>query len=623
LPLSRLSLSRLSLSRLSLSRLSLSRLSLSRLSLSRLSLSRLSLSRLSLSRLSLSRRSRMDDRGSSDGISTALPRSASAGQPLPVSLSRCASPELWSYWPGVSGFSSELWSYWPGVSGFSSELWSYWPGVSGFSSELWSYWPGVSGFSSELWSYWPGVSGFSSELWSYWPGVSGFSSELWSYWPGPQPPPSPPSASASSISSVSLSLLHLLRQPQPPPSPLIETSQGTMSFEAPCGPGPGERRVRKRHRALQVRFRDICAAQKERRHGPRSRSISSKETQRRWNAVPARRSIPNVTRSTGVQTSPHGDLRYKTFPRERRRGHTFKHTAVVETYREHNNGFLSDAQGAGEDTVGGAVGAAGAPARPPEGGKTAGRTRALLHRTDDSSTEDLLSGANFSDGPLSSDPPKDPISHPCSPRAREEPKYRGCGPRRSRSEGLPKEEGGGGGPSTNRRFANSGPDISQDTGSKGQGGWSSLGPGSPSGCKRQKGWHPNGQQAQTLPHGASCSGRSLDPGRTRHASASSKLQHAEDRSSREEGLALGRSRGPHLGASQPITPLSSAGDKDIKEQLQAMETLINSSQETIKVLLGVIQELEKGEALREGLTYRTGQDTAHCDTCRNSACIIY
>ncbi|KAG7237936.1 hypothetical protein INR49_031583 [Caranx melampygus] len=51
--------------------------------------------------------------------------------------------------------------------------------------------------------------------------------------------------------------------------------------------------------------------------------------------------------------------------------------------------------------------------------------------------------------------------------------------------------------------------------------------------------------------------------------------------------------------------------------------LICSSQETIKVLLGVIQELEKGEAQREGLSYRTGQDTANCDTCRNSACIIY
>ncbi|XP_009870748.1 PREDICTED: protein FAM196A-like, partial [Apaloderma vittatum] len=62
---------------------------------------------------------------------------------------------------------------------------------------------------------------------------------------------------------------------------------------------------------------------------------------------------------------------------------------------------------------------------------------------------------------------------------------------------------------------------------------------------------------------------------------------------------------------------------DLKAQLQMMENLISSSQETIKVLLGVIQELEKGEAHREGLSYRTGQDTANCDTCRNSACIIY
>ncbi|KAJ8366780.1 hypothetical protein AAFF_G00342420, partial [Aldrovandia affinis] len=66
-----------------------------------------------------------------------------------------------------------------------------------------------------------------------------------------------------------------------------------------------------------------------------------------------------------------------------------------------------------------------------------------------------------------------------------------------------------------------------------------------------------------------------------------------------------------------------AQDGDLKAQLQAMEGLISSSQETIKVLLGVIQELEKGEAQRAGLSYRTGQDTANCDTCRNSACIIY
>ena len=41
-------------------------------------------------------------------------------------------------------------------------------------------------------------------------------------------------------------------------------------------------------------------------------------------------------------------------------------------------------------------------------------------------------------------------------------------------------------------------------------------------------------------------------------------------------------------------------DGDVKAQLQVMENMISSSQETIKVLLGVIQELEKGEAHREG-----------------------
>jgi len=395
-----------------------------------------------------------------------------------------------------------------------------------------------------------------------------------------------------------------------------DNAASSQSFEAPCGPRAGDRRVRKRHRALQVRFKDICEAQKERRR--RCRSISCKVTHRRYMTMPARRTIPNVTRSTGVQTSPHINLRYKTFPFERKRGHTFKHAAVVETYKGQNNGFLSDIQGAGAD----AAGAGSATPSSPCAGKIVGQTKAMLHHTDDSSgAEDLLA-----DGPLSSDPPKEPSSRPCGPPAREgEPEYKVCGPRggrRSRSKGLPKEEvgsgagagggggggGGGAGTSTDHRFANSGGDISQDTGSRGMasGGWSSLTQveslGSPSaGCKRKKkGSRPNGHQSQsqTLPHGAKCSGRSLDSRRTRHASASSKLQHTEGAG--EQGLPLGRSRGPRLGASQPIITPSSSGDKDIKAQLQAMETLINSSQETIKVLLGVIQELEKGEALREG-----------------------
>ena len=51
-------------------------------------------------------------------------------------------------------------------------------------------------------------------------------------------------------------------------------------------------------------------------------------------------------------------------------------------------------------------------------------------------------------------------------------------------------------------------------------------------------------------------------------------------------------------ACKQIVPVTKDGD--VKAQLQVMENMISSSQETIKVLLGVIQELEKGEAHREG-----------------------
>ena len=51
---------------------------------------------------------------------------------------------------------------------------------------------------------------------------------------------------------------------------------------------------------------------------------------------------------------------------------------------------------------------------------------------------------------------------------------------------------------------------------------------------------------------------------------------------------------------------------DLKAQLQMMENLISSSQETIKVLLGVIQELEKGEAHREGYVCSRRSYSARC-----------
>ncbi|KAM6076418.1 uncharacterized protein VSU04_003969 [Chlamydotis macqueenii] len=64
--------------------------------------------------------------------------------------------------------------------------------------------------------------------------------------------------------------------------------------------------------------------------------------------------------------------------------------------------------------------------------------------------------------------------------------------------------------------------------------------------------------------------------------------------------------------------------RDLQSQLQSLEGVLETSQQTIRVLLDVIQDLEKKEAQRDGRhSYRTGQDIANCGTCRDCACIIY
>ncbi|XP_076861924.1 uncharacterized protein insyn2b [Brachyhypopomus gauderio] len=58
--------------------------------------------------------------------------------------------------------------------------------------------------------------------------------------------------------------------------------------------------------------------------------------------------------------------------------------------------------------------------------------------------------------------------------------------------------------------------------------------------------------------------------------------------------------------------------------LQDIEENLMSNQEKIKVLLNVIQDLEKSKALSEGrCSYRTGQDINNCTTCQKTACTIY
>uniref|UniRef100_A0A3Q3RMS9 Uncharacterized protein n=1 Tax=Mastacembelus armatus TaxID=205130 RepID=A0A3Q3RMS9_9TELE len=64
--------------------------------------------------------------------------------------------------------------------------------------------------------------------------------------------------------------------------------------------------------------------------------------------------------------------------------------------------------------------------------------------------------------------------------------------------------------------------------------------------------------------------------------------------------------------------------RGLEKQLQSVEENLLSNQEKIKVLLNVIQDLEKSKALSEGRSsYRTGQDINNCPTCQKTACIIY
>ncbi|XP_033981573.1 mucin-2 isoform X2 [Trematomus bernacchii] len=73
-----------------------------------------------------------------------------------------------------------------------------------------------------------------------------------------------------------------------------------------------------------------------------------------------------------------------------------------------------------------------------------------------------------------------------------------------------------------------------------------------------------------------------------------------------------------LGPNGPLHDIRS-----LQTQLQSLEGVLETSQNTIKVLLDVIQDLEKKEAERDGHSYHTGQDIENCGTCRDCACIIY
>ncbi|XP_030019093.1 inhibitory synaptic factor 2A [Sphaeramia orbicularis] len=395
------------------------------------------------------------------------------------------------------------------------------------------------------------------------------------------------------------------------------------------------RQVRKRNKALQVRFKDICEAQNEQREAElqaarkAGKPISYKVAYRKYMTVPARRSIPNVTRSTGVQTSPDLKKRYQTFPFERKKGHTFKHVAAVETYKGQNNGFVMEVkhskaaeQGLDEEEEEGACGGSGVR-----------RTRALLHTNECIATveqhtapDGLCSDALL----LSCSADTDCLADTArGSGAGAQAEYQLCSvPSKARTglqhreadtdhlakrQLLCKEEG------SSRTL----PDRASKV--TGPIAWNSLTQveclDSPSvRSKRKKGLQLNGLQSETLPRsGGGCTTQAQC--HTGQLSAQPLRGMEEPLSPCGGGEAGGAPPDSMQETCKQIVPMNQDGD--VKAQLQAMENLISSSQETIKVLLGVIQELEKGEAHREGLSYRTGQDTANCDTCRNSACIIY
>nr|XP_031317853.1 inhibitory synaptic factor 2A isoform X1 [Camelus dromedarius] len=384
------------------------------------------------------------------------------------------------------------------------------------------------------------------------------------------------------------------------------------------------RQIKKRNKALQVRFKDICEAQNEQRDpqlssgqpgGKReAKPASCRAAYRKYMTVPARRSIPNVTKSTGVQTSP--DLRkcYQTFPPDRKKG-ALNSIPAVDAFKSQNNGFVVDEkekieEGAGEE------------ARPWGAGRVQKTTALVFHSDEHVDALDQSAGVNCA-GPCKTldlrrcrDAPPQNSARPASQELEYQPHAKAKHDRPTPDTDEPAAPAPGrvfktevaavyapalSAQAPERALSNSAPSSEL-----------SLCPAADQ--QRRRAAPANGLRA---PPGAAvtCSPptQCLSP-ECREAPLQTQALPGQEHQPCPTALAVGEE-------CQQIVPHTEV--VDLKAQLQVMENLISSSQETIKVLLGVIQELEKGEAHREGLSYRTGQDTANCDTCRNSACIIY
>ncbi|XP_037255358.1 inhibitory synaptic factor 2A isoform X1 [Falco rusticolus] len=384
------------------------------------------------------------------------------------------------------------------------------------------------------------------------------------------------------------------------------------------------RQIKKRNKALQVRFKDICEAQNEQRDKQLStaqdpdkreaKPVSYKTAYRKYMTVPARRSIPNVTKSTGVQTSPDLKKCYQTFPLDRKKGNILKSTSTVDTFKGQNNGFLIDVK----DKEGSSSGEAVQWSRKAGSLQTAEFISHINERAYGGSRDD---GAEaWPSGDLHSSPQEPPPLPNSADAASEEPTV--VQPGRGRPvAGRPGSEEAAQ-PLHGRVFKTEVATVYLPAAG------SNASQHDLPNLAAETDWSPCPAAEEDRKQTAHLNGVQPQAGDARACSSRAQCQATE---CNEQTLQINVSPMEETQPCQTAVAVSEECQQivphtevvDLKAQLQMMENLISSSQETIKVLLGVIQELEKGEAHREGLSYRTGQDTANCDTCRNSACIIY
>lgn len=367
------------------------------------------------------------------------------------------------------------------------------------------------------------------------------------------------------------------------------------------------RQIKKRNKALQVRFKDICEAQNEQRDtqlssGPlgekrEAKAVSCRVAYRKYMTVPARRSIPNVTKSTGVQTSP--DLRkcYQTFPLDRKKG-SLKGLPAADAFKSQNNGFLADSKEKSE------AGPMEDP-RPCSAGRIHKTTALVFHSNEHVNALQQPSGVNCAE--LCKAP--DVLGYPealmqNSRPPSEEPIHQLQGRAKLDRGTLDSEEAA---PLTHGRVFKTEvatvyppaigtrapePDLSNSAAAS---QWSLC----PADEEQRRAAHLNG----------------LQPSTGSAVACSTPVQYLSPECSEQP---LQNQPSPTAGVGdeerQQIVPHTEV--VDLKAQLQVMEDLISSSQETIKVLLGVIQELEKGEAHREGYVWPLHLTPCGLTTCR-------